>query len=121
LAQLSIAIGRYRAATTARQWIHPSRILTAASVDVFLDIGGEALKNRVENTARSPLDKVDVKSVEPLYRIGRMDAESVDPPSTAVACQSHFLETLIFLLPGQNFQTLHQWQASVDHDGETGE
>ena len=90
----------------------------ALQFDVFLDVGREPLENGVENTARlARLDHVVVERVKNfvvLLHRGRQRRTALDRTTHAI---EYFLERFVFLLPSENFQTLYQREAGVNHHG----
>ena len=92
----------------------------ALQLDVLFNVGGEALQNGVENTARfSRFHHVVRRAGRTPCRTAssRRKASRRLRPTRAYAGQN-LLEGLVFLLAGQNLQALHQRQAGVDHHRE---
>ena len=100
-------------------WIDQRGLHRALQLDVFLDVSGEALKNGVQNTARfARLHHVDVQRVENLRILPHGRRKSCASFHGSARSDEHLLKELVLLLPGKNFQALHQRQPGVDHDGE---
>ena len=91
----------------------------ALQLDGFLDVGGQPLQNRVENTARfARRDHVREQRVERprvlLHRVRERCAGLDVGPRR----QDRLGEVLVFLLRAENLETLHERKPGVDHDGE---
>src|SRR5581483_6110763 len=102
--------------------IDQGRLHGSPQADSFFYVNCQALQDDVENTAGfAGFDHVRGEVVENdrilTHGIGQRGAAFNGGPDTGEG----FLEGGIFLIGRQNFQTLDQRQASVDHDGELAE
>ena len=93
-----------------------------AQLDRLFHVDRQALQDEVENTAGlARLDHVGRQIVEDdrilAHGIGQRGATFDRGPDT----EQRFLKAGVLLVGAQNFQTLHQRQAGVDHDGELAE
>ena len=85
----------------------------------FFDVGREALQNDVENTAGfAGFDHVGGEVIEDdrvlPHCVGQCRAAFHRGPHAG----QRLLKRLVFLVGRQDFQTLHQGQAGIDHDRE---
>jgi hypothetical protein len=108
--------------TDDRHRVDQGRLDGGAQLDGFFDVDGQALQNDVENTASfTGFDHVGSQVIENL----RITLHRVSEGSAAFDRGPHsgqgLLERRVFLIGCQNFETLHQRKASVDHDRELPE
>ena len=91
----------------------------ALQLDVLFDVGRKALQNGVENTARlARFHHVDVQRVEDLGVLPHGGGQVAPPSTEPTRAGQNLLKGLVLLLARENFQTLHQRQAGINHDGE---
>ena len=88
-------------------------------LDRFFDVDGQALQDDVQNTAGfAGFNHVGGQVVEDLG----IELHGVGQSGAAFHRGAHagqrLLEGRVLLVGGQNFQTLHQGKAGVDHDRE---
>src|SRR5580692_9207298 len=91
----------------------------ALELDVLFDVAGEALENRVQNTARlAGFDHVVVEGVEDLLELfhgGGQSGAAFDRSAHAI---ENLLEGDVLLLSSENLQALDEGQSGVNHHRE---
>ena len=105
-----------------RDGINQRRFHSSSQTHSLLHVGGQALKNDVQNTASfTRFNHVGGEVVEDggilPHRIGQRGTTF----HRSAHASQRLLERLALLIGRQNFQTLHQGQASVDHDRKLAE
>src|SRR6267154_181090 len=99
--------------------VHHRRLDGALQLDVLFEVSRQPLQNGVENTARlARFHHVGVQRIENLGRRLHGGGQRRAAFHHLARIDQHFLKDLVFLLAGENLQTLHERQARVDHDRE---
>src|SRR5262249_41999843 len=105
-----------------RDGVDQRRFHGGLQLDRLFHVGGQALQDGIENTAGfARLNHVGGEVVKDLgilpHRVGKRGSAFNAGANAGEA----FLENLVFLVGGQNLQTLHQGKSGIDHHGELPE